>query len=66
MKIHTLKRLILSKTDTKYTTFMCSAVHSPGSTVLLVVPLTSIAEEVERECHRLGIRVVVGGQVIEF
>ena len=40
------------------------AVHSPGSTVLLVVPLTSIAEEVERECHRLGIRVVVGGQVI--
>ena len=43
---------------------MCSAVHSPGSTVLLVVPLTSIAEEVERECHRLDIRVVVGGQVI--
>ena len=40
-------------------------VHSSGSTVLLVVPLTSIAEEVERECHRLGIRVVVGGQVIE-
>ena len=29
-------------------------VHSSGSTVLLVVPLTSIAEEVERECHRLG------------
>ena len=42
------------------------AVHSPGSTVLLVVPLTSIDEEVERECHRLGIRVVVGGRLLNF
>lgn len=29
-----------------------------------MVPLTSIAEEVKQECIRLGIRAVVGSQVI--
>ena len=36
---------------------------TPGSTTVLVVPLTSIAEEVHQECQRLGIRAVVGSQV---
>ncbi len=30
----------------------------------MVVPLTSIADEVKRECSRLGIKAVVGSQVI--
>ena len=34
-----------------------------GSTTVLVVPLTSIAEEVKQECIRIGIRAVVGSQV---
>ena len=37
-----------------------------GSTTVLVVPLTSIAEEVKQECIRLGIRAVVGSQVMKL
>ena len=35
-----------------------------GSITVIVVPLTSIADQLKMECSRLGLSAVVGGEVV--
>ena len=46
------------------TIFFSQPVFIAGSITVIVVPLTSIGEQLKKECTRLGLSAVLGGQVV--
>ena len=45
--------------------FFSQPVFIAGSITVIVVPLTSIGEQLKNECTRLGLSAVLGGQVVD-
>ena len=44
--------------------FLSQPCFTAGSTTVIVVPLTSIGEQLKMECTRLGLSAIIGGQVV--